>query len=265
MARRAMFKGVMTFGKIRVPVKLYSAAENRDVNFHMLHDKDNVRLRQKMVCELENRPVPSEEVIKGLKVGDSEYVLVEPEDLAELEPETNRDFSVHGFVDEESVDPRYFDRPYHLGPDGEEHKFASLVEALADSGKLGLCSWTFRKRFYNGAFRAGVGAIELVTLRSHDEIVPFEDLDLPDAELSDKELKTAKYLINELQDEFEPGKYKNEFRNELRELVETKARGGEIATRKEKPPKPTESENLMKLLEASLKDAKGKKKKEKVH
>lgn len=268
MARRAIWKGVVTFGKIRVPVKLYSAVESVQVSFHLLHATDKVRLRQQLVCELEKEPVPDEEIVKGLEIGEHEYVLVEPGELAELEPESDRNIEVLGFTDAATIDPRYYDRPYHLAPDGEEHKYAALAEAIHRSGKVAVCHWTFRKRSYNGVIRAQEGALEVTTLRNADEVTAVGELDLPQVDLTQKELKTARYLIQELSDKFEPIRYHNEFREQLRDLVKTKAEGGEIEAREVPAPEPTESKDLMKLLEASLKEARKRKQdkwKETVH
>ena len=257
MGRRAMWKGVVSFRKIRVPVKMYAAVESTGISFHLLHAKDHVRLRQQMVCGLENEPVPSEEIVKGLEVDENEYVLLEPDDLAELEPEMDRSIAVTSFVDTEEVDPRYFDRPYHLGPDGDATGYASLVEALGSSGRLGICHWSFRKRFYNGALGARDGVLELVTLRLGDEVVETKTLDLPEVGLTQKELKTATYLVEELTGTFDPTQYRDDFQKELLKLIETKAKGGKVSRRKVKEPKATDSKSLSALLEASLDEVRG--------
>ncbi|MFP4106827.1 MAG: Ku protein [Phycisphaerae bacterium] len=266
MPRRAMFKGVISFADIRVPVKMYAAVESKEIRFHLLHDQDEVRLRQKMVCEKEDKPVPDEEIIKGLEVDDGKYILLTPEDLEEIQPETNRSIEVEGFTDFDSVDPRYYDRPYHLGPDGEEEKYMTLAQALQATGKMGVCHWSFRKRDYSGVLLSRSGDIlELITLRTAGEVGAAGDLDLPEAKLSAKEKKTAGYLVDELTDEFDPSQYRNDFRDDLEDLIKTKAGGGKVKKRKAKKTEPTEAANLSDILEASLKEAKkqGKSKKQK--
>lgn len=264
MARRAIFKGIISFDGIRVPVKLYSAVEPYEISFHMLHDKDNVRLRRQLVCGLEKAPVPDDEIVKGLEVGDNEYVLVEPEDLAELEPETDRNINVLGFTSPEAIDPRFYDRPYHLGPDGEEHKYAALAKALEKSGKAAVCHWSFRRRSYNGALWSAQGSLRIVTLRLAEEVAGVEELGLPEVGLSKKERDTAGYLIRELSGKFDPSKYKNEFRDRLRDLVKTKAEGGKIEIREVEKPEASKPDELIGLLEASLEDIR-RKKGERVH
>jgi DNA end-binding protein Ku len=260
MSRRAIWKGVVAFGKVRVPVKLYSAVESKIITFHRLHDEDKVRLRQQMVCEVEDEPVDDDEIVKGLEVGEHEYVLVEPEDLDELQPETNRTIEVLGFVRPEEVDPRFYDRPYHLGPDGSEKKYAALVEALAKTGRVAICRWSFRNRFYNGAIRSGQGFLEVVTLRLAEEIAATKNLDLPQAEIAEKERKTARYLIDEMTEDFDPSQYRDDFRDALRDLVETKAKGGEIKLREAPEPAATEPEDLASVLQASVDEIRKKKK-----
>jgi DNA end-binding protein Ku len=222
------------------------------MHFHMLHDEDKVRLRRQMVCVEEQEPVPPEEVVKGLDLGDGRYVLVSEVDLEELEPETDRTIEVDRFCDMADVDARYYNRPYHLGPDGEERKYASLARALSESGRQALCRYSFRNRSYQGAIQSVDGVLHLVTLRMAGEVAPVDTLDLPDAEPTDKERKTARYLVDELGAEFSPTQYHNDFREKMEELVRTKAEGGEIARREGKEIEPTEERELVDLLEASL-------------
>lgn len=257
MARRAIWKGVVSFENIHVPVKLYAAVENRSIPFHMLHDRDRVRLRQQMVCSKDNEPVPDDEIVKGLEVDDETYVVVGEEELAELEPEANRTIEVVSFVTPEEVDPRYFDRPYHLGPDGDERGYASLAKALAASDKLGICTWSFRKRFYNGALRSAGGVLVVLTLRTAEEVLDAGNLNLHEQSLSQKERKTAKHLVHELSEQFDPAKYHDEFQKQLQELVDTKAKGGKVMKRTVEKPEPTPSDALVEQLEASLKELEG--------
>ncbi len=254
-----MFKSVLEFSGIRVPVRMYAAVESKRIGFHMLHDKDQVRLRQVLVCEKEGHSVPREEVVKGLAVDEGRYVLVGPEELAALEPETDRTIAVRCFTGQERVDPRYFDRPYHLGPDGEEASYASLVQALGRASKVGVCEWSFRKRDYAGLLRVAESVLELIALRLADDIDDPGALDISGTRLSKKERDTAAYLVDELSDEFDPRAYHNDFEQALAELIQTKAHGGKVKRRKPREREHTRSKDLADVLEASLREAKGRK------
>ncbi len=198
MAARAMWKAAIEFQKLQVPIKMYAALHEPRIQFHLLHDKDKVRLQQQLVCELDGKPVEKQEVIKGAQVTDDKYVVVEPEELEKLVPEASRSIEVMGFVKSDEVDGRYCNHPYLLGPDTEAEAFASLVLALEDSGRIGICRWVVRKRQYNGILRAANGLLELVTLRPWQEVRQTKELDVPAAKVSPRELKTAEYLVNEL-------------------------------------------------------------------
>jgi DNA end-binding protein Ku len=249
---RAMWKGIVVFGHVQVPVKLYAAVESHDVGLHLLHDADHARLQQQMVCDLEEKPVPAEEIVKGLAVDDRTYVLVSPEDLAALEPETDRDIRVDCFVSPEEVDPRFYERPYHLGPDGDAPGYAALARALEESGKVGICHWSFRKRSYTGAMGVSDGALSVVTLRQPDEIASPRDLEVGSAAISERERRMADYLIQEMTGTFEPARYRNEYAAALEELIQTKARGGKVKSRRVKAAKPTDAKELVEILIASL-------------
>lgn len=253
--RRAIWKGIISFADARVPVKLYSAVEDVKVSFHLLHDQDQVRLQQQMVCEKEEKPVEKSEVVKGLEVEEHEYVLIEQEDLDALTPESDRTIEIRSFTHAEEIDGRYFERPYHLGPDTDPWKYASLAKALEESNAIGLCHWSFRKRSYSGALRARDGVLMLITLRVADEVASAKELDLPRVALSQRERNTARYLVDELTSEFDAEKYHNDFQDALNKLIETKARGGKVKTRRPKRHKETQPRELADILEASLSQA----------
>lgn len=265
MARRAIWRAAVTFENVRVPVKLYSAVREQRVNFRLLHDEDSAPLRQQMVCQKDGKAVESEERVKALRVKEDEFVLVEPEELDRLAPGMEREIHVWRFVPQGQVDGRYVDRPYFLGPDGEEEKYASLAEAMQEAGAAGLCQWSFRKRSYAGELRAKDGVLELVALHLKEELSNVKDLELPSPALSEKELKTARYLIDEMSGEFDISGYENRFQKRLEQLVQAKARGEKIEPRPAKEHKPTEEDELLDVLEGSLKQARQKAHKGKAH
>ncbi len=258
MAGATMWKGYIHFGDTDVPVKLHSAVREERIQFHLLHTRDQVRLRQQMVCAFEKTPVPAEEQSKGLEVEEGKYIIINPEELEQAVPENNRMIEVHEFVETSQIDPLLVDRVYYLEPDitGIQGKgYGALVKALKELDVEGICTWTMRKRSYLGALQASGKILRLNALRYADEVIPVTSLGLQDMALSEKELKIGSELIDKLTAPFEPQKFENEHQAKLLEMIEKKARGEKIAVLSPRRLKPTESDDLLQVLEASLKKA----------
>jgi len=250
-----LWKGYIHFGDTDVPVKLHTAIKEERIQFHLLHKHDQVKLHQQMICAYEKQPVPTEEQSKGFEVEDGKYIIVNPEELEQTDPESNRMIEVHEFVKTAQIDPILLDRVYYLEPDmaGIQGKgYDAFVKALKEMDVEGICTWTMRKRSYFGALQARGKVLRLSTLRYADEVVPVESLGLQEALLSEKELKIAGDLINQLAASFEPRKFENEHQKKLQDMIEKKARGEKIAVLAPKRLKPTESDELLQVLEASL-------------
>jgi len=256
MAGATIWKGYIHFGDTDVPVKLHSAVREERIQFHLLHRRDEVRLRQQMICAYEKVPVPQAEQVKGFELEDSKYILVDPTELEQTEPESSRMIEVHEFVKTEQIDPLFVDRVYYLEPGitGIQGKgYSSLVRALKEMDVEGVCTWTMRKRSYFGALQASGKVLRLNTLRYADEVVPVKSLALQDVPLLEKELKIGSELIEKLTAPFEPRKFENEHQKKLQDMIEKKARGEHIAVLSPRRLKPTESDDLLQVLEASLK------------
>jgi len=258
MAGATIWKGYIHFGDTDVPVKLHTAVKEERVQFHLLHRPDGVRLRQQMVCAYEKQPVPAEEQSKGFEVEDGKYLIIDPAELEETAPESNRMIDVHEFVKTGQIDPIFHDRLYYLEPDIADIQgkgFNALVKALNELDVAGICTWSMRKRSYFGALQARGKMLRLNTLRYADEVIPVRSLDLQDLPLSEKELKIGSELIEKLTVPFEPRKFENEHQKRLQEMIEKKARGENIAVLPPRRLQPTESDRLLQALEASLKRA----------
>jgi DNA end-binding protein Ku len=258
MAGATIWKGYIHFGDTDVAVKLHSAVKEERIQFHLLHARDQVRLRQQMVCTYEKQPVPAEEQTKGFEVEDGKYIIVDPEELQQTVPESNRMIEVHEFVKTEQIDPIFLDRVYYLEPDIANIQgkgYSALVKALKETDAAGICTWTMRKRSYLGALQASGKVLRLNTLRYADEVASVKSLDLQDVPLSEKELTIGSDLIDKLTAPFEPRKFENEHQKKLQQMIEMKARGEKIAVLAPRRLKPTESDNLLQALEASLKKA----------
>jgi DNA end-binding protein Ku len=251
MAARAMWKGVVRFGKVRVPVKLYSALEDRDVHFRLLHEPDHVPVRQELVNPATDESVPYAEARRGFVTDDGDLVILEAEELDALEPEQSRDIEVIAFLPPEAVDHRWYLRPYYLGPDGDSDAYFALIAALDRTSREGLARWTMRKKEYVGALRLQRGYPMLIALRDEEQVVSVDELEAPSGpELDERELAMAGQLMEMLAADFEPEEYRDEYRARVLELVETKAKGGKVAPRGKR--KAARYEDLAGALRESL-------------
>ena len=251
MAARAMWKGVIRCGDTAVPVKLYSAIEDRSVHFRLLHDQDQVPVQQAMVNPQTQEVVPREQVRRGYITEAGDLVMLHREDLQAIEPEGSRDIEVLRFVPASVVDHRWYRRPYYLGPDGPAEPYFALAAALERSARVGLVHWSMRKQEYVGALRVHQGYPMLMALRRPEEVVSVDELESPQgAELDARELEMAHRLVEMLEERFDPSQYRDEYRARVLQLIDTKARGGSVrAIRRHRARAP---EDLTGALEASL-------------
>jgi DNA end-binding protein Ku len=255
MSGGTLWKGVIHFGDMDVPVKLHSAVREARIQFHLLHGRDQVKLHQQMICAYEKQPVPAEEQSKGFEVEEGKYIIIDPEELEQTTPESSRMIEVHEFVKTEQIDPLLLDRVYYLEPDLLGKGYTALVEALKEMDVEGICTWTMRKRSYLGALQASGKILRLNTLRYADEVIAVASLGLQEVALSEKELKIGGDLINQMAAPFEVRKFENEHQKKLQDMIEKKARGEKIAVLAPRRLKPTEPDQLLQVLEASLKKA----------
>lgn len=253
MAGRTLWKGYIQFSNINVPVKLHTAVQQDRIQFHLLHKRDHVKLRQQMICAYEKVPVPPEEHAKGFELEDRKYILVDPAELEQTEPEDGRMIEVHEFVKTEQIDPVFIERMYYLESDTTLKEYNTLARALKETGTAGICTWTMRRRSYLGALQINGKSLCLNTLRYSDEVIPVKSLGLQKAPLSEKELKIAQDLINQLSAPFQPQKFENEHQKKLQDLIDKKARGEKVAIMRPKQLKPTAPDRLLQALKASLK------------
>ncbi|MBA4373233.1 MAG: Ku protein [Thermodesulfovibrio sp.] len=253
MAGKAIWKGFINFGDVNLPVKLHTAIREERIQFHLLHRRDRVKLRQQMICAYEDEPVPVEAQVKGFEVEDGKYVIVDPAELEQADPESSRLVEVHEFVKTGQIDTIFLERVYCLEPDINIKGYNTLVRALKEMDVAGICTWAMRKRSYLGALQASGKILRLTTLRHADEVIAAKSLELEKIPLSEKELKIGAELINQLTVPFQPHKFENEHQKKLQMLIDKKARGEKVAVLRPRQLKPTASDKLLQALEASLK------------
>jgi DNA end-binding protein Ku len=257
---RSIWRGAISFGLVNVPVKLFSATSPKTIRFNQLHDKDHSRIRMKRVCAAEDVEVAYENIVKGYEIGPDRYVVIEPEELEALDPKKTRTIDIEDFVDLDDIDPLFYEHPYYLAPDtGAAKPYKLLLTALEESRKVAIARVVIRTKEYLTAIRPSNGVLTMVTMLFADEIVPPDTLDeLPDEDVraTDREVEMARQLIESLSTDFDPTKYKDEYRERVLNLIERKAQGEEIAVQP-MTEEPEEVPDLMAALEASLAQARG--------
>jgi DNA end-binding protein Ku len=226
MAARAIWKGELKVGTTKVPVKLYAALKDQSVRFHILDERSKTRVKQHMINPESGEEVANEEIQKGFEVDPGTFVILDEEELESLEPKATREIEVKNFVPPQAIAPEFYDRPYYLGPDGDQTAYFALAEALGKQEREGVAHWVMRKQAYVGALRAEGDHLLLFTLRSAEEVLSAKELPRPAGRAPDKkELSMAKQLVELLKGEFNPEDYQAEYRQRVMEFVEKKAKG----------------------------------------
>jgi DNA end-binding protein Ku len=252
---RPIWSGSISFGLVNVPVKLFTAVRKKTVRFHQLHAEDGARIQQKRVCSADGQEVAYEELVKGFEIAPGQYVVIDPDELDDLDPETTQTIDIEDFVDLDDIDPLYYDSSYYLVPDARGAKaYRLLLDAMRDSGRVGVARVVMRTKQYLCAVRPVGEALVLTTMNFADEVVAEAEVDgLPGpAEASDRELKMASALIESLTTDWEPDKYQDTYRERVMELIEAKAQGQELVSAPAAGPS-APVVDLMAALEASLK------------
>jgi DNA end-binding protein Ku len=251
MPARAIWKGRIRFGGVDVPVKVYSALESRGIGFRLLDERNKEPVRQQMVDPDTGKIVRSEDIGRAFEAEKGRLVKLDAEELAELEPEASRDLEITRFVPPEEISHQWYDRPYYLGPDGDEEAYFALVEALRKRGAEGVATWTMRKKEYAGSLRVEGDYLMLITLRHTGEVIPASALEPPAGrDLDARELKMARQLIAAMEDDLDIAAYRDEYRERVLELVEAKA-AGKMVRFPRAPRRPAER-SLAEVLEKSL-------------
>ncbi len=256
---RAIWSGAISFGLVNVPVKLYSAVSRKTVRFHQLHDSTGSRIQQKRVDPTTGEEVPYENIVKGYELAPDRYVVITPEELESLDPAKTRSIDITDFVSLDDIDPIYFDHPYYLAPaQGGAKAYELLRQAMEESGKVAIGRVVIRSKESLVAIRPAGPALAMETMLFPDEVVEPDSLDeLPveEADAAKRELQMAQQLIDTLSGDFDPSKYRDEYRERVLELIERKAQGEEIAVQPAAE-EPAKVPDLMAALEASIKAVK---------
>lgn len=255
---KSIWNGAITFGLITIPVRMFSAVEEKSLRFHQLHATDNGRIRYKRTCDVCGEEVSWDEIVKGYEYEKDRYVIFTEEEMERAPGDRVRAIDVVSFVPLSEIDPIYFSRPYYIAPEPVGIKAYKLLEqALVQSGKVALAKVTLRDKEYLSTLRVKDGVFVLETMHWPDEIrePKFDDLS-KDVEIRPQELAMAKTLIENLSDDFDPDQFVDTYRERMEALARAKIEGEEIA---EAPVKePTQILDLMEALKASVEATKAK-------
>jgi len=251
----SVWKGFISFGLVSVPVRLYAAARSTRISLHQLHSECHTRLRQPLFCPTHNRIVERSEVVKGYEYDKGKYVLIEPEDLKKIEPESARAMEILSFAGASEIDPLDFDASYYVVPEAEGRKaYALLVKTLEDTHRVGIAKVTMHQREYTVFLRPYHGGLVLHTMFFADEIREAPGFgDVEHVKLPAQELKLAEQLVANLSEKFDLRKYHDEYQERLKELIEAKREGKEIAAVPEQRRAPVI--DIMSALKKSLESA----------
>ena len=251
----SVWRGHLTFGLVTIPVRLFSAARSETISFNMLHKDDHSRIRQVMYCQLEDKPISRTETVKGYEYEKDRYVVVEEEEIRKVAPKTAKVMEILEFVKADQVDPIYLESSYYVAPDeGGEKPYALLYEALRKSQYYGVAKVAMHNREHIIILRPGPKGILSHTMFYQDEIRQVEEFRTDTSLVKEKELDLAQMLISSLEAEFEPQKYHDAYRENLKQMIEAKIEGKKVVATPEPHVAPVI--DIMEALKKSLAEKK---------
>lgn len=256
---RPVWSGTISFGLVAIPIKLYHGVSKKSVSFNQLDDRTMSRIRLKKVSAETGEDVPDDHIVKGYELSKGRYVVVDPDELEPFIPSATKSIDLEEFVDLDEIDPVYFDTPYIVAPDKTPKPYVLLARAMEEAGKVAIGRFVMRNKQYVAAVRAQDGKLLMSTMVFADEVVKIDSIDelegIDEIDVSAKEVKMAEALVESLSAAFEPDKYRDEYRDQVLDLIERKAAGEEFEVPEVAAAAP-KVVDLMAALEASVKAAK---------
>jgi len=252
----SVWSGYLTFGLISMPVRLFSGARSSGISFNQLHRTDHQRVKQQLICSADGQVLDRSDIVKGYEYRKGEYVIVEPDEIKKIEPQTAKTMEILEFVKSSDVDPVYFESSYYMVPEEAGRRpYALLTKALEESEYVAIAKLTMHNREYTVFLRPHKSGMMLHTMYYSEEVREVESFGAPDVEIKEAEIKVAHQLIEALSGDWDPEKYHDSFQENLKKLIETKLEGGEVQE-VEKPKKLAPVVDLMAALKESLENAK---------
>jgi DNA end-binding protein Ku len=254
---RAIWSGAIAFGLINIPVKLFSATQEHELSFHQLRKSDQSRIKYLRVAANDGQEVPYEDIVKGYEIEEGVHVLIDEDDLKKAAPKKTQTVEIVSFTDEAEIDSIYFEKPYFTAPDKNAVRaYVLLREALKETKKVAVCKFVLRTKENLAILKPEGDALILEQIRFQSELREREHLKLPGAEdMKKPELDLAVSLVNQLTDKFKPDDFKDTFTDEIKKIIEQKAKGIDITAELAKIEAPADAD-LLETLRASLEKAK---------
>ncbi len=250
---RPTWKGSISFGLVYIPIAVYPATREEKLSFRQLRKTDLSPIRYKKVAEGDMKEVPADQIVKGFEYERGRYIVLSDEDFEKVRIESTHSIDITDFVDLEQVDPKFFYKPYFLeAQKGGEKAYALLHKALSGTGKIGIAKVVIANREYLAAVKPDGLFLVLELMHFASEVLTPEELNRPKTELNDKELKMAQALIDSMSVDWQPDKYRDEYRNAVMEMIEQKAKNKQLPATPAAAPRSTKVVDLVKVLQESL-------------
>ncbi len=251
---RSLWTGMITFGLVNIPVKLYSASEEHGLDLDMLHKKDLSPIRYARICEMTGEEVPYKDIVKGYQYEKGRYVVVGPDDFRRAQVKKTQTVEVHNFVREDQLDIKLLEKPFYVEPASQVKKaYVLLREALKRSKKVGIATFVLRTREHLAVLKAEGQVITLDRMRFESQLRATSGLDLPpeNEKVPEKELELALQLIEQRSSPFDPWKYRDTYTETLKRVIEDKVLGKKVEAKPEEVA-PTKVPDLLSRLRESL-------------
>jgi len=262
---RAIWKGSISFGLVNIPIALYPATREAELKFRLLRKSDLSPVNYKRVAEKDGREVQWNQIVKGYQYEKGKYVVLKDEDFQRVDLEATQTVDIQDFVDLDEIDPMFFYKPYYLEPQkGGDKAYVLLRDSLQKSGKVGIAKVVIKTRQYLAGVKPEDGALVLELMHFAEELADTSKLRIPKkVEVAKREMNMATQLIDSMSSKWSPKKYRDDYREALMEVIEEKVEAGgkEIEEKPKKQPKPTKVIDLVEVLQKSLEQSGGAKKK----
>src|SRR5437868_7084122 len=250
---RPIWKGSISFGLVYIPIAVYPATREEKLSFRQLRATDLSPIKYKKVAEADMKEVAADQIVKGFEYERGRYIVLKDEDFEKVRIESTHSIDITDFVELEQVDPKFFYRPYFLeAQKGGEKAYALLHKALSGTGKIGIAKVVISNREYLAAVKPDGLFLILELMHFASEVLKPEELTRPTTSLNEKELKMAHTLIDSMSSEWQPQKYRDEYRNAVMDLIEQKAKNKELPAAPAATPRSTNVVDLVKVLQESI-------------